>query len=72
MAPPDYEAKWRERREAEGVGRIADTGAEHAVGTEQQDLADRSLFIGGHGSTLSFVGLKSAFLVPASGASAEG
>ena len=27
MAPPDYEAKWRERWEAEGVGRIADLDA---------------------------------------------
>jgi hypothetical protein len=27
VAPPDYEAKWRERREAEGVGRIADLDA---------------------------------------------
>ena len=24
MVPPDYEAKWRERGEAEGAGRIAD------------------------------------------------
>jgi len=27
VAPPDYEAKWRERWEAEGVGRIADLDA---------------------------------------------
>jgi hypothetical protein len=27
VAPPDYETKWRERWEAEGVGRIADLDA---------------------------------------------
>ena len=27
MAPPDWEARWRERWEAEGVGRIADLDA---------------------------------------------
>jgi len=38
VAPPDYEAKWRERWEAEGVGRIADLDAV-AAGLRQDEVA---------------------------------